>query len=175
MRPTILTASLAKVPAVRQSSWESNQTTLQRSTITARLASMLIGSALIVPLPSLAQTNSAANKSAQKPAGLEVINSLNLAAAVSACALAIEFKVPLETGIGSNAQAITYVITSQFGGQIVNTTPLQPEQILNGTVVQTVFAVKQGCYSKLNDKDQKFVDQIVTAAEKQLKGQTPAK
>lgn len=102
---------------------------------------------------------------------MEVMNDMALAAAVNVCEMAVESKIPVQTTVISTAKAITYVVTSRYGGQIGNATKLQPEQIANGTIVQTVARVKQGCYAKLNAADKKFVDDVIADFEKQMKAQ----
>lgn len=132
----------------------------------ARLAAVLVGTLSLAPLPSLAQAAAAA-----KPASMELMNDLSLAAAVNSCELAVESKVPVQSSVLSTAKAITYVVTSRYGSQIGNTTKLQPEQIANGAIIQTVARVKQGCYGKLNATDKKFVDDVMADFEKQVKAQ----
>jgi len=132
----------------------------------ARLAAALLTALAAAPLPALAQAAAPA-----KPASLEVVNDLALAAAVNVCELAVESKVPVQTSVLSTAKAITYVVTSRYGSQIGNTTKLQPEQIANGTIIQTVGRVKQGCYAKLGAADKKFVDDVIADFEKQIKAQ----
>jgi hypothetical protein len=75
----------------------------------------------------------------------------------------------------SNAKAITYVVSSRYGSQIGNSGKLQAEQIVNGSIVQIVVRVKQGCYPKLNATDKKFIDDVVADFEKQMKTQAPKK
>ncbi len=134
--------------------------------IPARLAAALLGALSLAPLAALAQAAAPA-----KPASMELMNDMALAAAVTTCELAVESKVPVQTSVLSNAKAITYVVSSRYGGQIGNTTKLQPEQIANGTIIQTVARVKQGCYPKLTAADKKFVDEVIADFEKQIKAQ----
>ncbi len=120
----------------------------------------------VAPLPALAQATAPA-----KPASMDLMNDLALVAAVNACELAVDTKVPVRSSVLSTSKAIAYVVGSRYGGQIGNTTKLQPEQIANGSIVQTVARVKQGCYAKLNAGDKKFVDDVLADFEKQIKSQ----
>jgi len=46
---------------------------------------------------------------------------------------------------------------------------LKPEQIANGTVIEMIGRVKQGCYAKLNDTDKKYIDGVIAEVQAQLK------
>ncbi|MBE9172337.1 hypothetical protein IQ216_04335 [Cyanobium sp. LEGE 06143] len=105
---------------------------------------------------------SALAQAAAKPASMELMNDMALAAAVNVCELAVESKVPVEQVVLSNAKAITYVVTSRYGSQVANAGTLQPEQIANGAIIQVVGRVRQGCYAKLAGADKKFVDDVIT-------------
>lgn len=131
-----------------------------------RLAAALLTALSAAPLPALAQAAALA-----KPASMETMTDLSLAAAVNACELAVESKIPVQNTVISNAKAITYVVTSRYGSQIGSSTKLQAEQIVNGSIVQIVARVKQGCYPKLNAADKKFVDEVIADFEKQVKAQ----
>ena len=135
-----------------------------------RLAAALLTALSAAPLPALAQAAAPA-----KPATMEIMNDLSLAAAVNACELAVESKIPVQSTVISNAKAITYVVSSRYGSQIGNSGKLQAEQIVNGSIVQIVVRVKQGCYPKLNATDKKFIDDVVADFEKQMKTQAPKK
>lgn len=138
----------------------------------ARLAAALLAALSLAPLPALAQATAPPKPGAPaKPASMELMNDMALAAAVNVCELAVDAKVPVQTSVLSTAKAITYVVTSRYGSQIGNPTRLQPEQIANGTIIQTVGRVKQGCYAKLNATDKKFVDDVISDFEKQVKAQ----
>lgn len=140
--------------------------------MTLKLAStvaMTIASGLFaMPMAASAQTAEPQPASNSKPATMEMINSMTLAAAVSACDLAIGSKLPVQTAVLASSSAISFVVTSQYGSKIDNSPKLQPEQILNGAVIQTIIPIKRGCYSKLNDTDKKFVDDIINQAQKQM-------
>ncbi len=131
-----------------------------------RLAAALLTALSAAPLPALAQAAAPA-----KPASMETMADLSLAAAVNACELAVESKIPVQNTVISNAKAITYVVTSRYGSQIGNSGKLQAEQIANGSIVQIVARVKQGCYPKLTAADKKFVDDVIADFEKQVKAQ----
>ncbi|MCP9909902.1 trypsin-like peptidase domain-containing protein [Cyanobium sp. BA20m-p-22] len=89
------------------------------------------------------------------------MNDLALAAAVNVCELAGARKVPAQNAVISNAKAITYLVTSVYGSEIAGTGKLEASQIVNGTIVQIVGRVKQGCYAKITDADKKFVDEVI--------------
>lgn len=110
---------------------------------------------------SLAPAALAQAAAAGKPATMELMNDMALAAAVNVCELAVESKVPVEKAVLSNAKAITYVVTSRYGSQVANAGTLQPEQIANGAIIQVVGRVRQGCYAKLAGADKKFVDEVI--------------
>lgn len=130
-------------------------------------AAALVGAAALAGAPVLAQTAAPA----AKPASIETMNSMALAAAVNVCELAVEQKVPVQNAVISNAKAISYVVTATNGSQIAGAGKLETSQIVNGTIVQIVGRVKQGCYSKITTADKKFVDDVIaqfTAQAKQL-------
>lgn len=136
-------------------------------------ASALCTSALL-GAPALAQSPGAA-AAAGKPISLETMNDLALAAAVNVCELAVEQKVPVQNAVISNAKAITYVVTAVHGSQIAGSGKLEASQIVNGTIVQIVGRVKQGCYSKINAADKKFVDEVITQYTAQMNKAQPKK
>lgn len=117
--------------------------------------------------PALAQAQGAA----AKPASTELMNDMALAAAVNVCELAVEDKVPVQKSVLSNAKAMTYVVTSRYGSQVAGAGKLEPEQIANGSVIQIVGRVKQGCYPKLSGADKKFIDEVLAEYEKAVKSQ----
>ncbi len=118
----------------------------------------------------------AAKTGTPKAASRDVIGALSLASAVSACELAINSKVPLQTGVISAAQAATFAISNLYNNQIEGiSTTLKPEQIMNGNVIETIVRIKDGCYTKLNDTDKKYVDGIISEVQTQLKKQGGSK
>ncbi len=117
----------------------------------------------------------AAAPAAAKPASVEVMNNMALAAAVNVCELAVEQKVPVQNAVISNAKAITYVVTTVHGGQIAGAGKLEASQIVNGTIVQIVGRVKQGCYPKITTDDKKFVDDVIAQFSAQAGKQQPKK
>lgn len=121
-----------------------------------------------LPLPPL---QAQAQGAATKPASLEVMNDMALAAAVSVCELAIEEKLSVQKGVLSAAKAITYVVTSRYGSEVAGSGKLQAEQIANGSIIQVLGRVKQGCYAKLSAADKKFVDEVLAEYEKAVKAQ----
>jgi hypothetical protein len=123
--------------------------------------------------PGLAQSAAPAAAAAKtaKPASLETMNAMALAAAVNVCELAVEQKVPVQNAVISNAKAITYVVTATHGGQIAGAGKLEASQIVNGTIVQIVGRVKQGCYPKITTDDKKFVDDVIAQFAAQAKQQ----
>lgn len=102
---------------------------------------------------------------------MEVMNDLALAAAVNVCELAVEDKVPVQRTVVSTAKAITYVVTSRYGSQVAGAGKLEAEQIANGSIIQVVGRVKQGCYDRLATADKKFVDDVMAEYEKAVKSQ----
>jgi hypothetical protein len=91
---------------------------------------------------------------------------------VNACELAIEEKLPVQKSVLSNAKAITFLVSNRYGSQVAGAGKLTGEQIANGTIVQIVARVKQGCYAKLNATDKKFVDDVISELEKAAKSQS---
>jgi len=140
-------------------------------TASALGASALLGTTALLGTPALAQSSAPA----AKPVTLETMNDLALAAAVNVCELAVEQKLPVQNGVISNAKAITYVVSSVHGSQIAGTGKLDPAQIVNGTIVQIVGRVKQGCYAKITDADKKFVDEVIAQFTAQVNKQQPKK
>jgi hypothetical protein len=129
------------------------------TTAVSALATALAVGAGVTPgsgLPARAQA------AAAKPASMELMNDMALAAAVNVCELAVEAKIPVERAVLSNAKAITYVVTNRYGSQVANAGKLQPEQIANGTIIQVVGRVRQGCYNRLGAADKKFVDEVLS-------------
>jgi hypothetical protein len=102
---------------------------------------------------------------------MEVMNDMALAAAVNVCELAVEDKVPVQRTVVSTAKAITYVVTSRYGSQVAGAGKLDAEQIANGSIIQVVGRVKQGCYDRLATADKKFVDGVLAEYEKAVKSQ----
>jgi uncharacterized protein YcfJ len=134
-------------------------------------ASALLGTTALLGTPALAQSSAAA----AKPVSLETMNDLALAAAVNVCELAVDQKLPVQNGVISNAKAITYVVSSVHGSQIAGTGKLEASQIVNGTIVQIVARVKQGCYAKITTADKKFVDDVIAEFTAQANKQQPKK
>jgi hypothetical protein len=122
----------------------------------ALLAALGVAALTVPAAPVHAQAAAAA-----RPASMELMNDLALAAAVNVCELAVESKIPVEKGVLSTAKSITYVVTSRYGSQVANAGKLQPEQIANGSIIQIVGRVRQGCYPKLGTADKKFVDDVL--------------
>ncbi|NDC14332.1 MAG: hypothetical protein EBZ76_03805 [Synechococcaceae bacterium WB9_2_170] len=123
--------------------------------------------------PVLAQA--APPAAAANPASLETMNDLTLASAVSVCNLAVEQKVPVQSSVIAGAQSIAYVVTAKYGSQIAGSGKLEASQIVNGSIVQIVARVKEGCYPKIASADQKFVDSIIADFTKQVKAQQDKK
>jgi len=136
----------------------------------AWIAASALGTATLLGAPALAQTGAAA-PAAAKPASLETMNDLALAAAVNVCELAVEQKLPVQQGVLAGAKAITYVVSTVHGSQITGAGKLEATQIANGTIVQIVGRVKQGCYAKITAADKKFVDDVITEFTAQTKQQ----
>jgi hypothetical protein len=126
--------------------------------------------ALATALPST-PAQAQAQGAAAKPASMELMNDMALAAAVNVCELAVEDKVPVQKTVLSNAKAITYVVTNRYDSQVAGAGKLSAEQIANGSIIQVVGRVKQGCYPKLAGADKKFVDDVLGEYEKAVKSQ----
>ena len=126
--------------------------------------------ALATALPML-PNRAQAQGVAAGPASLELMNDLALAAAVNVCELAVEEKVPVQKTVVSTAKAITYVVTSRYGSQVAGAGKLEAEQIANGSIIQVVGRVRQGCYDRLASTDKKFVDDVMGEYEKAVKSQ----
>lgn len=130
------------------------------------------------PLAAQAQGTPAptAKTATAKPASRELVNTLTVVGAVNACELAINAKVPLQTGVISAANSVTFAITNLHNSQIegINAT-LKPEQLANGNLIEMIGRVKQGCYSKLNDTDKKYVDNVIAEVQAQLQKQGSGK
>lgn len=133
----------------------------------ARFAASALGATALAGAPGLAQSAAPA----AKPASLETMNDMALAAAVNVCELAVEQKVPVQNAVISNAKAIAYVVTAAHGSQIAGAGKLEATQIINGTIVQIVGRVKAGCYPKITTADKKFVDDVIAQFSAQAKQQ----
>lgn len=94
-----------------------------------------------------------------------------LAAAVNVCELAVEEKIPVQKTVLSMAKAMTYVVTNRYGSQVAGAGRLEAEQIANGSIIQVVGRVRQGCYDKLSAADKKFVDDILSEYNKAVQSQ----
>jgi len=119
--------------------------------------------------PALAQA--APGAAAANPASLDTMNDLTLAGAVNVCNLAVEQKVPVQASTIASSQSIAYVVTAKYGSQIAGSGKLEISQIVNGSIVQIVARVKEGCYPKITAADQKFVDSVIADFTKQVKTQ----
>ncbi|MCP9774770.1 hypothetical protein [Cyanobium sp. WAJ14-Wanaka] len=106
---------------------------------------------------------------ASQPASINLMNDLTLAAAVGVCNLAVEQKVPVQAAVIALSQGAAYVVSAKYGSEIAGSGKLEVGQIVNGTIVQVVAQVKQGCYPKVTAADQKFVDTLLADFTKQLK------
>ena len=133
------------------------------------LSAAVLSALTLQVAPALAQATPGA--AAANPASVETMNDLSLAAAVNVCNLAVEQKVPVEAATIAAAQSIAYVVTAKYGSQIAGSGKLEVGQIVNGSIVQIVARVKEGCYPKIAAKDQKFVDSIIADFTKQMKTQ----
>lgn len=125
-------------------------------------------STLLSAGPVLAQA-AGAPPAATQPASVDLMNDLTLASAVSVCNLAVEQKVPVQSSVIATSQGIAYVVSAKYGSEIAGSGKLEIGQIVNGTIVQVVARVKEGCYAKVSAADQKFVDNLLADFTKQLK------
>jgi hypothetical protein len=121
-----------------------------------------------------ARAQAQAQPAAGRPASLELMGDLALAAAVTVCELAVEDKVPVQKSVIANAKAVTFLVTNRYGSQVVGAGKLQAEQIANGTIIQVVARVKQGCYDRLGAADKKFVDDVMSEVQKAAQPQPQA-
>lgn len=119
-----------------------------------------LSTTFVLGVPAYAQSPGS-SAAAVKPVSLETMNDLSLAAAVNVCELAVEQKLAVQNAVISNAKAITYVVTAGHGSQIAGSGKLEAAQIVNGSIVQIVGRVKQGCYAKITAADKKFVDEVI--------------
>jgi hypothetical protein len=123
---------------------------------------------------SAAPARAQAQPAAGRPASLELMGDLALAAAVTVCELAVEDKVPVQKSVIANAKAVTFLVTNRYGSQVVGAGKLEAEQIANGTIIQVVARVKQGCYDRLGAADKKFVDDVMSEVQKAAQPQPQA-
>lgn len=147
---------------------------LHLASLTAALVALggghLAAQAQVTPAPT-AKTSAPA-----KPASRDLVNTLTLVSAVNACELAINAKVPVQTAVVSGANSVAFAISTLHNNQIEGiSATLKPEQIANGTVIEIIGRVKQGCYTKLNDTDKKYIDGVIAEVQAQLKKQGTAK
>ena len=133
------------------------------------LSAAVLSALTLQVAPALAQP--APGGAAASPASVDTMNDLTLAAAVNVCNLAVEQKVPVQAATIAGAQSIAYVVTAKYGSQIAGSGKLEVGQIVNGSIVQIVARVKEGCYPKIAAADQKFVDSVIADFTKQLKAQ----
>ena len=124
---------------------------------------------------SIAPARAQAQAAAAKPASMELMNDLALTSAVNVCELAVEEKLPVQKSVLSNAKAITFLVSNRYGSQVAGAGKLANEQIANGTIIQIVARVKQGCYDRLTAVDKKFVDEVISEVEKAAKSQPQPK
>jgi hypothetical protein len=133
----------------------------------AWIASAALSFTAVLPLPAAAQAQGAA----AGPISQQGMGDMALAAAVNVCELAVEEKVAVQKTVLAMAKAMTYVVTNRYGSQVANAGRLEPEQIANGSIVQIVGRVKQGCYAKLNATDKKFVDDVLSEVSRAMNSQ----
>ncbi|MEO1001478.1 MAG: hypothetical protein AAFX65_00025 [Cyanobacteria bacterium J06638_7] len=121
------------------------------------IASAAFSLAAALPLPASAQAQGAPSG----PISQAGMTDMALAAAVNVCELAVEEKLAVQKSVLAMAKAMTYVVTNRYGSEVAGAGRLQPEQIANGSILQVVGRVKQGCYDKLTSADKKFVDDVL--------------
>lgn len=131
------------------------------------IASAALTLAAVLPLPAVAQAQAAP----AGPISQQSMGDMALAAAVNVCELAVEEKIPVQKTVLAMAKAMTYVVTNRYGAQVAGAGKLQPEQIANGSIVQVVGRVRQGCYDKLNATDKKFVDDVLSEVNRAMGSQ----
>ena len=133
----------------------------------AWIASAALALSAALSLPGTAQAQGAPSG----PISQQGMNDMALAAAVNVCELAVEEKVPVQKSVLSTAKAMTYVVTNRYGSQVAGAGRLEAEQIANGSIIQVVGRVRQGCYDKLSAADKKFVDDILSEYNKAVQSQ----
>lgn len=133
----------------------------------AWIASAALTLSAFLPLPAAAQ----AQGGPSGPIPQQGMNDMALAAAVNVCELAVEEKVPVQKSVLSTAKAMTYVVTNVYGSQVAGAGRLTAEQIANGSIVQVVGRVRQGCYDKLTAADKKFIDDILSEVNRAMQSQ----
>ncbi|MGL6133307.1 MAG: hypothetical protein ACRC1L_03840 [Prochlorococcaceae cyanobacterium] len=133
----------------------------------AWIASAALTLAAALPFPAAAQAQAAPTG----PISQQGMNDMALAAAVNVCELAVEEKVPVQKSVLSTAKAMTYVVTNIYGSQVAGAGRLEAEQIANGSIIQVVARVRQGCYDKLTAADKKFIDDILSEYNKAVQDQ----
>lgn len=133
----------------------------------AWIASAALALSAVLPLPAAAQ----AQGGPSGPISQQGMNDMALAAAVNVCELAVEEKVPVQKSVLSNAKAMTYVVTNVYGSQVAGPGRLTSEQIANGSIIQVVGRVRQGCYDKLTAADRKFIDDILAEVNRAVQSQ----
>ncbi len=99
------------------------------------------------------------------------MGDLALTAAVTACELAVGEKLPVQKSVIASAKAITFLVSNRYGSQVAGAGKLSNDQIANGTIIQIVARVKQGCYDRITAADKKFVDEVISEVEKAAKSQ----
>ncbi|MCP9809837.1 hypothetical protein KBY58_10370 [Cyanobium sp. HWJ4-Hawea] len=69
--------------------------------------------------------------------------------------------MPVQTSLPMAARSMAFVIKSLHGSQVTSTAVLTPEQMFNGSLIEIVTQVNNGCLSKLNAADQKTVSSLI--------------
>jgi hypothetical protein len=99
---------------------------------------------------------------APRPASAAEVEAYSLQAAVTICELAVRSKVGLELTLPATSQSVAFLINRRHGGQIEGISgKLSAQQLYNGSAVQIISLVKQGCYDKLPAQDRKRVDDAI--------------
>jgi hypothetical protein len=133
----------------------------------AWIASAALALSAALSLPGTVQAQAAPSG----PITQQGMNDMALAAAVNVCELAVEEKVPVQKSVLSTAKAMTYVVTNVYGSQVAGPGRLEAEQIANGSIIQVVSRVRQGCYDKLTAADKKFIDDILAEYNRAVQAQ----
>ena len=145
-----------------------NLPTVLRSTLFALAASSM---ALVTmpAAPALAQG------AATKPASQDDVNLYSTMAAVSACDLAVGEQVPLAKSLLPNSRMVAYVLATRHGSEIagVGSGKLGNDQLVQGSYIQIVRWVRQGCYDKLSATDKELVDKVIAQMQKAAPAQPP--
>ncbi len=142
--------------------------TVLRSTLLALAASSMA----LVTMPAAPVL---AQGAATKPATQEEVNLYSTRGAVSVCDLAVSEQVPVTKSLVANSRMVAYVIANRHGSEIagVGSSKLGNDQLVQGSYIQIVRWVRQGCYDKLSATDKEVIDKVIAQLQKAAPAQAP--